>query len=68
MKAEIFDIKNKKIDQVNDEAKLSSHESLLLCLDLMDLSIALNKGEYLVQHPDFDANIEWIELVSSNEG
>jgi len=62
MKAEIFDINHKKIDQIKDEANLSSHESLLLCLDLMDLSIALNKGEYLVQHPDFDSNIEWIEL------
>lgn len=62
MKAEIFDITNKKIDQIKDEANLSSHECLLLCLDLMDLSIALNKGEYLAQHPDFDSNIEWIEL------
>lgn len=69
VKATVFDINKKKEDQVRAEMAMTPNERLLLCLDLMDLAVALRNGEAL---PPKEDNIEWIELkfkdAKSNKG
>jgi hypothetical protein len=62
-KAVIFDIDDKKKDQVAAEMLMTPNERLLLCLNLMELSLALSKDKRLVQNPD---DIQWIELKLKN--
>jgi hypothetical protein len=63
-KAELFDIESKKEDQRRREMAMTSNERFLLCLDLIDLSIALSKDKTLV--PYQNDSIDWIELKTRN--
>jgi hypothetical protein len=60
MKVELFDIKNKRDDQIKWSQKMTPNERLLLCLDLIDLSIALAPNKTIVTHSDDP--IKWIQL------
>ena len=62
-KAEIFDIETKKKDQIAAEMKMTPVERLLLCLNLMELSMALSPDKKLRPRPD---DIQWIELKFKN--
>jgi hypothetical protein len=59
IKAELFDIEDKKRQQAKDEMAMKPIERLLLCLDLMDLARELSPDKTLHPRPD---DIEWIEL------
>jgi hypothetical protein len=58
-KAVVFNIDEKKDDQQQLEMAMTPDERLLLCLDLIDLSIALSKDGPLRSNDD---QIQWIEL------
>lgn len=58
-KAVVFNIEEKKDDQQRLEMAMTPDERLLLCLDLIDLSIALSKDKSLRSNDD---QIQWIEL------
>lgn len=62
LKAIVFDIKDKKNDQREAEMTMDPLQSLSLCLDLMDLSIAISSHD-LVSRQD---GINWIELPVKN--
>lgn len=58
-KAEIFDVNSSKDEQRAAEMRMSGAERLLLCLDLMDLAVALSGDQPLPPKQD---GIDWIEL------
>lgn len=60
MKVEIFDITTKKEDDIRQTMSMQPVERLILCLDLMDLSLALSPSQILPTYAD--DSIEWITL------
>jgi hypothetical protein len=62
-KAVIFDIAEKRKDQIEVEMKMDPRDRLLLCLSLMELSIAMSKNKRLQQNSD---DLPWIELKMKN--
>jgi hypothetical protein len=62
-KAVIFDIDDKKRDQIEREMKMEPKDRLLLCLSLMELSISMSKDKRLPQNAD---DLPWIELKLKN--
>jgi hypothetical protein len=59
LKAELFNIEDKKADQRRSIMELTGEQRILLTLDLMDLSRQLSPNKSL---PSKDDNIQWIEL------
>jgi len=64
LKAVLFDIEDKKDDQRKAESAMSPAFRLSLCLDIIDLSIALSPTKFLKANPD--DHIDWIELYYKN--
>jgi len=60
MKAEIFNIKEKKDCTQTGELDLTPEENLILCLDLMDLSIELSQNKNA--EVPADESFPWINL------
>lgn len=59
LKAELFNIDDKKADQDRAIMAMTGEERIYLTLDLMDLARSLSPDKTL---PSKEDNIEWIEL------
>jgi hypothetical protein len=59
LKAELFNIEDKKADQRKAIMELTGEQRIYLTLDLMDLARQLSPTKTL---PSKDDNIKWIEL------
>jgi hypothetical protein len=59
LKAELFNIEDKKADQRKAILELTGEQRIYLTLDLMDLARQLSPTKTL---PSKDDNIKWIEL------
>ncbi|MEQ8304842.1 MAG: hypothetical protein RIB47_15715 [Cyclobacteriaceae bacterium] len=60
MRAEVFNIERKRDDQVSWSKAMTPNERLLLCLDLIDLSLAIAKTNSF-EIPQ-DDTVPWITL------
>mgnify|MGYP006192200249 CR=1 FL=1 len=60
MKAALFDLSRKKEDQRREEMSRTPRERLLLCLELIDLTIAVSPEKRVPPAPADD--VKWIEL------